>query len=536
MSSETKPAQADRLPLGIARLISILMAYCFGLVGAAFVQWLFPGRDDRGLAVLVLLAAGEAALTAWFLRQRKSGAAANLGYRIAEWVLLLVVVKAFTELHGGFAGLWDNLRSWGQDFPRYIFTRDFVLNALVAYAAWQACSLFMKTLLDMEETYQNLNGEAPPAAPEQRQPFRDQLLRNLLLVGGLMVLFGGTALQTSVLPAGGGPAQAQVGWFIVVFFLLGLVLVGLTNFTALITFWRFNRVAVQANVAGRWTLLSLAFLALLVGASVWLPTNYELGLFDTLRVVFGFLFAIIQFFYFMILLFFSAISRTVARLFDLPETSQAPVQPPVTPPDLLQEAAAARQVSEPDLLRSLFFWAVFLGILLFAFRQYLAANPELRAALKRIGPLRWMATLWNWFKSAFVQAGEGVGNLVRRGVNRLRAAGQARRDLGTRNYLNLRRLPPRQKVLFYYLALVRRGGETGLTRADWQTPREYAATLESRLEAEEENVEEMTADFMEARYSRQEISGEQAGRAQTAWERLRRALREARKGTTDEKG
>ena len=102
---------------------------------------------------------------------------------------------------------------------------------------------------------------------------------------------------------------------------------------------------------------------------------------------------------------------------------------------------------------------------------------------------------------------------------------EIRRETGTWSYLNLRRLPPRQKIRFYYLALVRRGGETGLSRAEWQTPREYAGTLETKLEAEDENVEEMTAAFMDARYSRHEVTGERAGLVQRTWERIRQALR-----------
>jgi hypothetical protein len=91
--------------------------------------------------------------------------------------------------------------------------------------------------------------------------------------------------------------------------------------------------------------------------------------------------------------------------------------------------------------------------------------------------------------------------------------------------VNLRRLSPRQRVQFFYLAMVRRGGEAGVGRQPLHTPYEYAIILrEGRPEVKDE-VTGLTEEFVEARYSRREIALEEARLVQRYWDRIKRALR-----------
>jgi hypothetical protein len=89
-----------------------------------------------------------------------------------------------------------------------------------------------------------------------------------------------------------------------------------------------------------------------------------------------------------------------------------------------------------------------------------------------------------------------------------------------------RSLDPRRQVYFYYLAMIRRGGEQGITRDPAETPVEYAEKLENALPSEDEDIESITDAFVKARYSRHEVSSGDAGRVKGAWERIRRALQE----------
>jgi hypothetical protein len=92
--------------------------------------------------------------------------------------------------------------------------------------------------------------------------------------------------------------------------------------------------------------------------------------------------------------------------------------------------------------------------------------------------------------------------------------------------ISLRTLDPRRRVYFFYLALIRRSGEQGVVRKPSQTPSEYAVQLEKALPLESEDIDSITAAFVEARYSRQEVDSRKAELVKATWGRIRRALQE----------
>jgi hypothetical protein len=97
--------------------------------------------------------------------------------------------------------------------------------------------------------------------------------------------------------------------------------------------------------------------------------------------------------------------------------------------------------------------------------------------------------------------------------------------------VNIRRLPPREQVLFFYQAFLRRSGEHGLPRHPSQTPYEYSGSLKVGMQALEddpsawEDLTSLTDRFVEARYSKHEITPSHASLARRAWEHIRRYLR-----------
>jgi len=123
--------------------------------------------------------------------------------------------------------------------------------------------------------------------------------------------------------------------------------------------------------------------------------------------------------------------------------------------------------------------------------------------------------------------------MVGAGVHRLRAFISRSSSQEAWNFVNLRRLSARQRVFFFYLALVRRGGEAGLARKPSQTPNEYAQFLDKSLPEVSDSVDSMTESFMEARYSKHLIEPKQASLVQAYWERIRQALREMKERAKD---
>jgi hypothetical protein len=171
------------------------------------------------------------------------------------------------------------------------------------------------------------------------------------------------------------------------------------------------------------------------------------------------------------------------------------------------------------------FWALLAGILLFALLTYLRQHQEILDELKKARGLGWLAKLWAWLANLFGKVSNGIGQVFEAGRERLRGRRADNADWFRAGFLNLRRLDPRQRVYFFYLAFLRRSDESGLPRRLSQTPSEFAASLESALPAAEPDIDALTAAFIEARYTPKPVEPEKANVVKEYWERLKKALR-----------
>ena len=86
-------------------------------------------------------------------------------------------------------------------------------------------------------------------------------------------------------------------------------------------------------------------------------------------------------------------------------------------------------------------------------------------------------------------------------------------------------LDSREKVRYFYLRMMGRAAESGLVRPAHQTPSEFAHDLDARWPDAEDDVDELTAAFLAARYDRREITHTDARSAQTLLARVVRALK-----------
>jgi hypothetical protein len=212
--------------------------------------------------------------------------------------------------------------------------------------------------------------------------------------------------------------------------------------------------------------------------------------------------------------------------FTPPEQPDQPVQfdPPPPPP------TNAPSTADPlwEILKSILFWAVFLGVIVYALRQVLLQRQDWAAKLRQLPGLLALLQGWRWLFARLRGINRVVAERIAAGVRQLRA-GRARPGAPAGGgYVSLRRMTPRQKVVFYYLAMLRRGGQRGLPRQAAQTPYEYERRLEDGVPEAGEDVAAMTRAFVEARYSRHDVTPERAGAARRHWERIRDALRRLR--------
>jgi hypothetical protein len=142
--------------------------------------------------------------------------------------------------------------------------------------------------------------------------------------------------------------------------------------------------------------------------------------------------------------------------------------------------------------------------------------------------LQWWAGVWRGVRRSLAVVGEQIGRLLP-----ARSAPAAGSPLG--RLLRVRGLSPREQVLYYYLSIVRRAGRQGYPRHGTQSPREYSAGLAPQLPQAQEDLDRLTQEFIEARYSRHPIEPPEANQAQTHWQQVKAALQRARDQVTGAK-
>jgi hypothetical protein len=303
---------------------------------------------------------------------------------------------------------------------------------------------------------------------------------------------------------------------VVVYFFLALVLFSRTRLNLLRSGWVWERVPIAQRVGARWLTYTVLLLIVTVSVALLLPTRYSLGLLGTLSYLLNFLVALVQTILYVVL---ALILNLLSRLF--------PNIPPPPPPPRNSWPPISANIPPPtsaDFLQSLIFWLVFLLVAGYVIVQFLRQHPDLLNELQRLPGMSAMIRLWHRLRA-------WLGGLNQQLEDLLEARRKARQRTATRSasaprrWINLRKLSPRQQVQFYYLAMLRRGGQHGQARQPTQTPYEYARTLENQIPEIDQDVEGITEEFIEARYSRHDIAPEHVGVVRRYWERIKRALR-----------
>jgi hypothetical protein len=178
-----------------------------------------------------------------------------------------------------------------------------------------------------------------------------------------------------------------------------------------------------------------------------------------------------------------------------------------------------------DLLKSILFWGVFLVVIGYSVAQYLRQHEEILQTLRRIPGWRLLAAFWDWITNLFGSLNQGVTTMIEKGRARLRPQATSTGIRRFARFTRLRNMSARQKVFFYYHALLRRGEETGLSRQGSQTPKEYAVELERSLPTVEDEITSITEAFDEARYSRHSIEDRDSVSVKSYWEKIRKVFR-----------
>lgn len=520
----------------LVALVGAVVCFVLGLVD--FGLALSPGWQTRFLVVLSAVVGVEAFLYA----RRLTGPA----FRLKEWLALLVppivLMRLLPYLDDPTASLGQDVAQWWQN-PGAFFTFAFIADGIILLIVWGIvflCTRYLNRLRVQEgEMLDQIDNRFKELYEDNWRSYdHSEPLRKL----GQFYLWGGVVLVILAALSSIGTSQflnmAALGQLIgfqrpsihlalanvLLYFVLGLLLLGEAHYVRQRTIWKLDRLPVPGEVASRWVgaVVGLVILAGII--ALILPTSYAMTLGQMLECVVGaaleaFAYIVGGIFYLFYLL---------SRLFPGGKGGGEQHPAPAAVPHLPHAAAAPPPGASPlDTIRSLIFWLVALGIVIYCLSVLWRKRGNWMVNLPLAGILRGPIRFLSWLIQLIGHAGREVGRAVVSVVPNLfhRVETTAPRAF---RFVSLSKLGPRELIEYFYLSVCERAGQLGHPRPPGVTPTEYQAMLRSALPLVDPEIEALTAAFIEARYGPHAATPSRAQAIREYWKILKVKLRRVR--------
>ncbi|MGD8625324.1 MAG: DUF4129 domain-containing protein [Anaerolineae bacterium] len=506
-------------------LIAGMMA-CLAAPLVLMLEWLLGDWDGAYFLWFCFFAGLEGILAERALRRRRIAGWAYLASRLAELVLLLLVLKLVNYIPLGWDWLLADARLWPAEPERFVANIDLVTGAIFVLL-WAGALQIGRLVRDLEVMI-----EGPPADKDsteyylwmtQPSPLRDRQAQ-LDYLGELFVWGGmGLLLASSLIHAFVSSAQA-LALPILLYFGLGVALLSQSRYSVSRSGWQLQGIPVQANISRRWLVWALVFAGGVALLALFLPTSYALGpvraVWAALSLVVGLIVRLLFLLYFLLLSLLALFVPNVQR----PEIPTPESLEPFPPAEAPVEAASLPGL---EILASAFFWLLIVGIVVYSVYRFAQDRFGLLEEEEARGTwwgrfLLWLQALWRRWRSWSQEVQAGL---------RLRRAARRERGLSRPGFFSLawlRGLSPREWVRYFYLSAASRAARAGIPRKPAETPYEYRAALDDHFPDLEPDLTGLTEAFIEARYSRQPVDEEDLEVVRPLWQRIKAALRRRR--------
>ncbi len=486
-------------------LITTALVTCIAAGWVLLIECLVAGWRGDYLIVLTALVTLETLVAEqqWLLHPRYGTSRTSV--RIAEFVIILILLKVAMYIQDGTASLPADIQAWIDD-PLTLLTREYVLGIGMMLITWLLAIQIAQSLSKIENV---LHPEDQPLGlAEFKVNFASGAYLLLLAVGLRHVI---TTLMK--LPSSPSIAAAQTA-LPLVYLGLGLLLFAQSRLALLRTSWTMEEIPIDRRLGSRWLgwglalVLAVTLLALLMpSANLYEGFFVLLWIFTLISFVASIFIALLMFL--VVLLFSPLLALAGIKQSTGPLLPVTPL-PPAPPPQLVS-------LDWLSQFRLLILFAVSAAVLFFVLRAFLRD----RQALAGWGIFR---VVLGWGKAVLAF----LLGLIRRIHVPERAAPAAVEVSPARVgswWQRWRAKTGRERVRRFYLTFLQRAAQAGHPRRADQTPLEYSAALEPYLEPEGENWQALTRAFIAARYGRHEFEPAEVNLLHTIWQRLSRALR-----------
>lgn len=493
------------------------MVGCVALSFVDLIQVFFPSWSGAYIVTASVLVSLEANYSYRLVRSRNLRGADVLRFRIVEIAMFLILVRIGSFVGRSWTDVWGELSTWPQE-PHRVIDLEVSYAFILTLLSWVAST---RTTYDLERI-----GEPPVRDKYYVYPI--DALTGRFFWGGAILLWntGVTRIGLSALLDLDRPSVPGLVLNVLVYFALGLVMLGQTQYARLSKRWRKEGIEVHGGLSNHWVRYTILFLLLTGLIAFLLPTGYTVPLLDVVSTVIGaVLYAFHVIFQVVIFLIFLVLAP-LARLLQSDPVDRRPLDP-MPPPELPRAAGNGSPAGWLEIVRSVAFWVTAIAVVVYIVRSYLRDRPELIEKAMRLEPLRAV-------RSLFLRLWRELMGLIRAAQKRVRirvrlgrgeetdGEGSERRGSGLFRIGGLSR---QDRALYYYLSILGRAARQGYPRDPSETPYEYGAHFGQNVPEAEQEMIRLTEAFVETRYSTHRIEREREGRLRSDWKKVRATLR-----------
>ncbi len=433
------------------------------------------------------------------------------------------------------------LQAWLMD-PALFFTGEFLFASLTLLFVWGFAIGVTADFLDLaiqpdevaaqrSREWGDSKSQWRVAIPMARADILQRFALRWISSGMLLVVCAAlTRVAITTTPAGllraslrGLGLRPEALASLVCYFLAGLLLMSHGRLAVLRGRWFNQDVEINKAMLSRWHRISLAFVGLVALVALLLPLGQTGWLALAIEWFFALLARIIMGLVLLFGMLFALVEQMLRTLFGAANEEAAQAEPAPFPLTIPSQAEMTSRL--PPWLGGAVLWIMIVLVTGFLLVNFLRSTELLQGPLgERLLHMRlwWRARQKRFSLAMTRQLNSAVLRLrrVRRKVPRLSTEREGVRAPAT----------PRGKVRQYYLRAVQEATEGGKPRPSHRTPLEYAKDLAETWPETETDVTDLTAAFVDARYSDHEIDEQRATNAQSAWRRLMQGLRKPPEG------
>lgn len=510
------------------------------------IRLISPQNAWLALVPLCFFIALEGAYTAAWLNTPDSFGVDRLGYRLAETLLILVVVRIYSWIFlGGGIPSPEELRGYLTAPLSILTVSGFLTSAFVTLVAWSFAvsngriftkldvSIYEIRFYRLSQPEQKAMGDDRPIQV-QRGKLLSAYFRNWLAVGMAMIILAAlSTFEVRQFATVSNPLEiTRLGLSsamllaLIIYFLAGFWLLSHGRLLRMNARWLADGMAKEVDLERGWQRSSLIILLTIAAIAAFLPIGSTLPISRILSLgvsVIAYLAGVI------IQAIGYLLAMAIMMLTGNIEESD-PVRPPqLTLPSVEEVIVPPSNPSHPfaEMMVSSIFWTLVIAAILatlFYFlreRGYTLQRERIEGQWQIV--IGWLRELWAQLTGRIRSTSSELRSRLKasKSAANMRDESQAIRT----GFLRLGNLSPRDQIRYYYLALVHRAGERGIRRGVGQTPLEYARELKETWPESEGEIDDITTAFVTARYSSRPLEKSDALTSKQQWRLLRRRLR-----------